>query len=519
MALVRPAPDGVPAKDLPSIEPWMEVPRPKMRDKSVLLYVADPAPKDSGCGMLEPKVIKLDSPRFVAAMEASGIELDQMQDQPKHGPFGWCGTGDAKKAQLRRQAWDKMAAKNLDVVLGIRTGTVRAQQVAYEAALKRAEGGGFNQPSIAEQLAEQRSTMIAMAEEAKKATADAAKRRIADVEVKVARDRAVAEARAAENKRVQAQMEAEQAAQRRATAARRKRQQEAAVQREEDKANRFEEEQVTKESKLVRFDEAEKVLQRQTEAKRKQMRKRQLAFARKHARKIEAIAAQNVLREEERVMMGEETVVKLAESEATRVERVRLRQEAQATENAERAKIAEERLRKTQAQWAEDALSKKAKAEERTEEVAVRLHAKQVELEQSVKQRQEEERKEAIARKEMLEEVARKQVVYQGQLASAAEAKELVIAEAQVKSPCKPLHTPLARTHCMESELIDLLGFGACCPYNSAARRSSCWCARRRAGSSSPPSAASSTARTRWSSRACARLRKPATTRPCCPTA
>ena len=84
-----------------------------MRDKSVLLYVADPVAKDSGSAMLEPKVIKLDSPRFVAAMETSGIELDQMQGQPKHGPFGWYGTGgDAKKAQLRRQAWDKMAAKN-----------------------------------------------------------------------------------------------------------------------------------------------------------------------------------------------------------------------------------------------------------------------------------------------------------------------------------------------------------------------------------------------------------------------
>jgi hypothetical protein len=264
-----------------------------MREKSVLLYLTVQA-DSSGGTQYEPHSVKLDSPRFKAALNESGIDLEQLGEQPKFGPFGWSGLGrDHIKAGLRAESWDKMRERDLGLVMGIRGRMVADEMIRYQKALKAAEGGGFGQASIAEQLAEQRSTMIAQAEASRAATAEAAQRRIAQAQKRLLHERALAEARTTEERRVQAELEAAREVQRAQATKQRKERAAAAVIREREKvrtdhpcvfsiaavpahvckehkiwaaakcggwqAERYEREQLLRESKLVRFEEADEV--------------------------------------------------------------------------------------------------------------------------------------------------------------------------------------------------------------------------------------------------------------------
>jgi hypothetical protein len=267
--LTKPRPDGAPAKQLPPLEAWDSCPPPRVHAKpgskqaltpssSVLFYRLD---SKEGVTMQEPRLVKLGSPRLRAALEETGMVIEQLGPQPEHGPFGWAKVRDPHKARLRSQAWEGLRSKNLALVMQRRGEAVAAEEARYQRQLKAQEGGGFGGggASIAEQLAEQRSSMIAAAEDARRATTEATARRIADVERRVEEERSLASARAEEVRRVERKFDAEKAAQRRAVAAQRRAARRAALEREESKAARYEREQEEKASKLARFAEAEAV--------------------------------------------------------------------------------------------------------------------------------------------------------------------------------------------------------------------------------------------------------------------
>ena len=93
-----------PASTMEPLEMGAEIPAPRMRKDSVLVYVAE---ESSGHVAYVPQRIKLDSPRWREAMVDSGMEMRQLGEQPLLGPYG---TKNANKSVLRRRktAWEKL---------------------------------------------------------------------------------------------------------------------------------------------------------------------------------------------------------------------------------------------------------------------------------------------------------------------------------------------------------------------------------------------------------------------------
>ena len=120
-----------PASTMEPLEMGAEIPAPRMRKDSVLVYVAE---ESSGHVTYVPQRIKLDSPRWREAMVDSGMEMRQLGEQPLLGPYG---TKNANKSVLRRRkaAWEKLRAKNLGVVLRFRQEKVEVRARCLRARL------------------------------------------------------------------------------------------------------------------------------------------------------------------------------------------------------------------------------------------------------------------------------------------------------------------------------------------------------------------------------------------------
>lgn len=384
------------------------VPLPRVRKNDVLFYAPE---DDNGDVTYYPKVVKLDSPRFRASMTLHGVEMYQLEGQPEHGPYGSkVGSAGPVVARKRRDAWEKLRVKNLGIVLRARDEMIEQEAREKEARLKAA-AEGFGQVSIAEQLQEQRSAMIAMAEAQAKATGEAMQRRLADVQRQVESEKSLADARAKKQKEIMIELETRKAAQRKKTAAQRKQAQQAQLERERLKQERYEKQQAEKASKLYKYAEADQVREAEAAKRRSELRRRSLAFARKHQRKIARIKAAKIVKEEERVIMGEETAVKVAESEKIRMERVVARKEAVMAENKERSRQAEIRLQSHIEKLARQEEELKVAAEKKEVEVAERVAGNKKRIAEETEAARAEERKKAevIAQKLLAGEAHRKE--------------------------------------------------------------------------------------------------------------
>ena len=381
---------------------------PRVRKNDVLYYSPE---EDNGAVAYYPKTVKLDSPRFRASMTLHGVEMYQLEGQPEHGPYGSkVGSGGPLVARKRKDAWEKLRAKNLNIVLRARDAMVEQEARDKEARLKAA-AAGFGQVSIAAQLEEQRSAMIAMAEAQAKATGEAMQRRIADVQKQVEEEKSLADARVKKQREIMIELERRKEEQRKKTAAQIKQAQQAQLERERLKAERYEKQQAEKASKLYKYAEADKVREAEAAKRRSELRQRSLAFARKHQRKIARIQAARVVKEEERVIMGEETAVKMEESEKVRIERVAARKEQVMAENRERSRQAEIRLQSHIEQLARQEEELKVAAEKKEVEVTERVAANKMRIAEETEEARAEERKKAevIAQKLLMGEAHRKE--------------------------------------------------------------------------------------------------------------
>lgn len=422
MAAVAP---GSPTGSEP-LDRGAEVPLPRIRKNDVLLYLPE---DDNGNVQYYPTLIKLDSPRFRASMVDNGVEMPQLGAQPEQGPYGSkVGSAGPVVARKRAAAWEALRAKNLAIVLRARDDMLEREAREKAARLKAAS---FGETSIAAQLEEQRSAMIAMAEAQAKATGEAMQRRLTDVQKQLADEKSLGEARAKKQKEIMVEMQKRKEAQRKKTAAQRKLAQEAQLERERIKAEKYEEQQAEKASKLYKYAEADKVRAEEAAKRRAELRRRSLAFARKHERKIARIKAAAIVKEEERAIMGEETAVKVAESEKVRMERVAARKEAIMVENKERSRQAQIRLENHIAQVAKEEEELKVAAEQKEVEVTVRVAANKKRIEEATEAARAEERKkkEVIAQKLLMGEAHRKEKAKL--LAAAAEEKDAIIVHAQ----------------------------------------------------------------------------------------
>lgn len=390
------------------LDPGEPAPMPRIRKKDVLIYLPE---DNNGAVQYYPKLIKLDSPRFREAMTLHGVEIFQLEGQPEHGPYGSkVGSAGPAAARKRKEAWNALRAKNLALVLRARDELVEQEEREKAAKLK---ASNFGQVSIAEQLQEQRSAMIAMAEAQAKATGEAMQRRLADMQRQIDNEKSLADARAQKQKEIAAEMEKRKVAQRKKTAALRQQAQQAQLERERLKAERYEKQQAEKASKLCRYAEADKLRDAQAAQRRSELRRRSLAFARKHQRKIARIKAAKVAKEEELVIMGEETAAKVAESEKVRMERVAARKEVLMAENKERSRKAETRLQNHLEKVARQQEELKIAAGKKEIEVTQRVAANKRRIAEETEEARAEEKKKAevIAQKLLMGEEHREEQV------------------------------------------------------------------------------------------------------------
>ena len=405
-----------------------EVPAPRVRAKDVLLYVAEDS---NGSEQFFPRFIKMDSPRFSGSMVDNGVEMWQLGNQPEEGPYG-SNVGSAGRVVARKRiaAWEALRQKNLGIVLRARDAKVE-QDIRDEEARKKANSGFVQEISIAAQLEEQRSAMIVMAEAQAKATGEAMQRRMSDVQKQIEDERALAKNQTKKQHDIMVEFEKRKVEQRKKTAAQRKSAQLAQLERERTKAERYEAQQEEKASKLWKYAEADAVREAEAAERREELRKRQLAFARKHERKIARIKAEAIVKEEERAIMGEATAVKVVASEKVRMERVAARKEAVAAEHAERSVAAAIRLEKHIADVNRTEEELKVAAAQKEVKVSVRVaENKQKIAVETEKQRAIDRKKgEVIAKKLLMGEKHRKAKALV--LAAAAEEKDAVIVEAQ----------------------------------------------------------------------------------------
>ena len=307
----------------------------------------------------------------------------------------------------------------------------QADARAKEAKLKAAQAGGFGDVSIAAQLEEQRNSMIAMAQEQAKSTAEALQRRIADAAAAVEEERAMEKVRKAKQEAVRIEFEKRKEAQRQHTAMKRTEAVEAQLERERIKALNYEEQQKEKESKMYKYAEADKIREAEAVKRRRALKRRSLAFARKHERKLERIKAENIKKEEDRLVMAEVTAVKTEASEKVRMERVKARKEAVMAENRERSELAAARLAEKKAEDAQKEVEIAVAAERKAVEVDERVAAQKAKVAAATEVSRAAQREQAARIAKKLHEMELQRTFDMTQLTSAAEAKDLVIVEAQ----------------------------------------------------------------------------------------